>query len=88
MFTVFHSDTIIENFPFVQHCYALCKRKVLEKFHSQLESLFVVSHSPEVTQEVLDDVSIAYGHLMRACRLQSSDQLSEALCEEVSTPGV
>ncbi len=57
---------------------------MLEKFHSQLDSLFVVSHSSEVTREMLDDVSIAYGHLMRACRLQSSDQFSEALCEEVS----
>lgn len=69
---------------FLQHCYALCKNKVLEKLHSELKFLFVVTHPPDVPDKKLEDVSIAYGHLVRACQLQSSDYYSEELCEEVS----
>ena len=45
--------------------------------------MFTVTHAPEVTQEVLDDISIAYGHLVRASHLQVSDHFIEVVCEQV-----
>ena len=43
-------------------------------------------HAPEVAQEELHDVSIAYGHLVRASQLQQfSDHFVEVVCEQVGT---
>ena len=62
----------------------MCKEKVLERICAQLEAVFTVIHAPEVAQEELHDISIAYGHLVRASQLQQfSDHFVEVVCEQV-----
>lgn len=38
----------------------------------------------ESSKDALKDISMAYGLLLRATRLQKSSQCCDALCEEVS----
>lgn len=70
------------NYMYIQDCYLLCKKKILDKLYSQLNLLFI-AHSPDMSRDTMEDTSIAYGCLVRACQLECSDHYSEALCEEV-----
>lgn len=67
-----------------QHCYNHCKDKVLEQLSSQMGRIFSVEQDLESSKDALKDISMAYGLLLRATRLQKSSQCCDALCEEVS----
>ena len=68
---------------FIQHCYNHCKEKVLEQLSSRLNRVFSVEHDRESHRETLQDISMAYGLLLRAAPLQESSQCCDSLSEEV-----
>ena len=68
---------------FIQHCYNHCKEKVLEQLSGQLNRVFSVEHDRESHKETLQDISMAYGLLLRAAPLQESSQCCDSLSEEV-----
>ena len=68
----------------IQHCYNHCKEKVLEQLVGRLNRVFSVEHDRESHKETLQDISMAYGLLLRAAPLQESTQCCDSLSEEVS----
>lgn len=75
------SPTSILDFP--QHCYNHCKEKALEQLSGRLNRVFSVEHDRESRKETLQDISMAYGLLLRAAPLQESSQCCDSLSEEV-----
>ena len=67
----------------IQHCYNHCKEKVLEQLSGRLNRLFSVEQDRECRKETLQDISMAYGLLLRAAPLQESAQCCDSISEEV-----